>query len=221
MSDFQVLTVLATVLGLIGTAMNLVAFVREKDRSHTKAGFSFVLLLALLVGIVLLPRYAPESARRLVQAMPDGVEATMQPWLDSSAAAPPAAPAPNPEPEPARVLGSFTIEIQRNLLGGIGALVANFQFSNSEPTAVRVTAYHVRITPKLGEATRNYDRVLNEPLAVPAGGTAKIQVELDAEIRDQWVTREDLEPAQRGPIEILWECQAEGGAAFQVSSSNG
>lgn len=218
MSDFQVLTVLATVLGLIGTAMNLVAFVREKDRSHTKAGLSFVFLLAVLVGVLLLPRYAPDSARRLVGALPDSMEGRLQPWL-SGAAAPttPVVQAPPASP----VLGSFTIEIQRNMFGGIGALVSNFQFSNPGRGAVRVTAYHVRISPKPGDAPRNYDRVLTEPLLVPAGGTARTQVELDAEIRDQWVAREDLEPTQRGPIELLWECHQEDGASFQLSSSNG
>lgn len=219
MSDFQVLTLLATVLGLVATAMNLVAFVREKDKSHTRAGLSFVFLLAVLVGVVLLPRYAPQSARQLVEAMPDSLGDRLQPWLNGPATrtAPNSVAAVESQP----MLGSFTIEIQRNIFGGIGALVSNFQFSNSGPQVARVTAYHVSITPKVGDAPRNYDRVLSEPLLVQPGGTAKTQVELDAEIRDQWVAREGLEPTQRGPIEILWECQDQSGAAFQLSSSNG
>jgi hypothetical protein len=215
MSELQVVTLLATLIGLIATVLNLVAFVREKDKSHTRAGLGFLLLLVLLLAVVFLPRYAPETAREIVSAMPTSVAGVLQPWLNA-----PPAPIAVPEAAPP-FLGSFTIEIQRNLLGGIGALVSNFQFSNSSAQSVRVTAYSVRITGKLGEAARSYDRVLAEPVVVGAGGTATTQVELDAEIRDQWVAREDLDAAERGPIEITWQCQDGDGRHFRLSSQNG
>jgi hypothetical protein len=215
MSEIQVVTLLATLLGLVATVLNLVAFVREKDRSHTRAGFAALSLLILVLAVAFMPRYAPSAARALVSAMPEPAGVALQPWLSSSGVA---APAPT---EAGGVLGSFTIEIQRNMFGGIGALVSNFQFSNPSEHSVRVTAYHVRITPRLGETTRSYDRVLPEPLTVAADGTARTQVELDAEIRDQWVSREDLDAAERGPIVISWECEDALGRAFQLTSSNG
>jgi hypothetical protein len=217
MSEIQVVTLLATLLGLVATVLNLVAFVREKDRSHTKAGFAALFLLVIVLAVAFLPRYAPDAARTIVTAMPESVAGILQPWASGTSGALPAEPA-----EPAGgMLGSFTIEIQRNMFGGIGALVSNFQFSNPMDQTVRVTAYHVRITRKLGEPARSYDRVLPEAVNVAGHGTARSQVELDAEIRDQWVSREDLEAAERGPIEISWECQDAEGRAFRLSSSNG
>lgn len=215
MTEIQVVTLVATLLGMTATVLNLVAFVREKDRSHTKAGFSALLLLVSVLAIGFLPRYAPDTARALVGAMPEQVGGVMQPWLSSASSA--AATTATSD----AILGSFTIEIQRNLFGGIGALVSNFQFSNPGQHAVRVTAYHVRLTRKLGEPARSYDRVLSTALTVPANETAGIQVELDAEIRDQWVSREQLEPAERGPIEISWDCHDAAGKTFRVASSNG
>lgn len=224
MSDFQVLTVLATLLGIVATVLNLVAFVREKDRSHTRAGFHLLLILGVALGLFCLPRYAPGTARSLVAALPASAAPVLQPWLATAPSSTPAAAAvemaPPVESKPP-LLGSFTIEIQRNMLGGIGALVSNFQFSNPSTQSVQVTAYHVRITRKSGETAHSYDRVLSEPVLVDAGATAKTQVELDAEIRDQWVAREDQEAAERGPIEITWECQSAGGQPFVLKSSNG
>jgi hypothetical protein len=222
MTEIQVITLLATMLGMTATVLNLVAFVREKDRSHTKAGLSALALLVLVLAVGFLPRYAPDTARSFVSALPESVGAMMQPWLGGHGANSGAATASaQAEPVAVEMLGSFTIEIQRNLFGGIGALVSNFQFSNHSQQSVRVTAYHVRLTRKLGEPARSYDRVLPLALTVPAHETAGIQVELDAEIRDQWVSREDLDPAERGPIEISWDCQDAEGRTFRVSSSNG
>ena len=224
MSEFQVLTLVATLLGITATALNLVAFVREKDKSHTRAGILFLFLLVMLVGLFFLPRYAPNAARRIVSGVPASVAKSLGPWLNSSSSL------SNPqastsvvvaEPPTPTVLGSFTIKIDRNLLGGIGALLSDFQFSNSSEQTVRVTAYHLRLTPQVGDTPRSYDRVLDEPLTVGPGANGKTQVELDAEIRDQWVAREKLEAADRGPIEISWDFQDAEGRLFRVTSSNG
>lgn len=214
-------TMLATLLGLIATVLNLVAFVREKDKSHTRAGFGFLFLLAVVLAVGLLPRYAPQTARRLVSAMPGSVAAVMQPWLSTGGAEKADAKVAVANAADPGMVGSFTIEIQRNFLGGIGALVANFGFSNTSAQSVRVMAYHVRITHKVGETARSYDRVLTEPLVIAASSTGKTQVELDAEIRDQWVAREGLEAAERGPIEVSWDCQDASGHHFRLTSSNG
>ncbi len=224
MSEFQVLTLVATLLGITATALNLVAFVREKDKSHTRAGILFLFLLVMLLGVFFLPRYAPNAARRLASGMPASVARTLGPWLDSSSsqsASLATSNSPVAESAVPAVLGSFTIEIDRNLLGGIGALVSDFRFSNSSGQAVRVSAYHLKLTPQVGDTARNYDRVLEEPMSLEPGASGQTQVELDAEIRDQWVAREKLEPGVRGPIEITWEFQDAEGRLFRVTSSNG
>lgn len=218
MSEIQIITLLATCFGLVGTVLNLVAFVREKDKSHTRAGFGFLFLLLFALGIALMPRYAPGVAGRLAARIPAPVAGVLRPWLVPTGTTATAAQAP---PADRGVLGSFTIEIQRNLLGGIGALVSNFQFSNPSSQSVRVTAYDIRITRQRGEPSRSYRRVLSEPLTVTGQGNAQTQVELDAEIRDQWVAREGLDAAERGSIEISWQCQAADGSSFTVTASNG
>jgi hypothetical protein len=221
MSEFQVVTALATLLGITATVLNLVAFVREKDKGHTRAGLAVLFLLVLVLAILFLPRYMPRAARGLASAVPASIGRALEPWLASGSSRGSERLAPAVQDASAGMLGSFTIEIQRNLLGGIGALVSNFQFSNPADRAVRVSAYHLRITRQTGEAAHSYDRVLAQPLTVPAGGTAATQVELDAEIRDQWVAREELEAAGRGPIEVSWECQSLSGQSFRLTSSNG
>jgi hypothetical protein len=70
MTEIQVITLLATMLGMTATVLNLVAFVREKDRSHTKAGLSALALLVLVLAVGFLPRYAPDTARSFVSALP-------------------------------------------------------------------------------------------------------------------------------------------------------
>lgn len=214
MSGIAVVSLVASVLGLVATSLNLAAFVREKDRSHTRAGLAFLFAVATVVGLLLLPSYAPETAGRLVASLPAHASPYLEPWLRKGGVAMTA-------PDASGMRGAFTIEIQRNFFGGIGALVSNFAFANPSEQTVKVTGYHVRLVCRQGEAARNYDRVLEQPVAVEAGGNGKSQVELDAEIRDQWVTREGLEPADRGPIEISWDCQSADGRTFTLTSSNG
>lgn len=220
MSEIQVVTLLATLLGLVATVLNLVAFVREKDKSHTRAGFTALFLLLTLLAVAFMPRYAPGAAQALVSVVPEPVAGPLQTWANAPSTTSTTAASPS-TPAEGGVRGSFTIEIQRNIFGGIGRVVSNFHFSNPSGQAVRVTAYHIRITPKLGETARNYDRVMEQPVVVGADGVEKTLVELDAEIRDQWVSREDLPPAQRGPIEISWDCEDAAGHHFTLHSSNG
>ena len=215
MSEIQVVTLLASCLGMIATVMNLVAFVREKDKSHTRAGLLALSLLIFTLALVFLPRYAPETAHRLASNLPSSVAETVQPWLRQGGASTLVSPGGS------ELAGSFTIKIQRNLFGGIGALVADFQFSNLTEQAVRVTAYRIEIAQRLGEPTRSYHRVLPEPLTVQAEAAEKTQVELDAEIRDHWVARERLEAPERGPVSVVWECEDASGRQFATSSKNG
>lgn len=215
MSGIAVVSLVASLLGLVATSLNLVAFIREKDRSHTRAGLALLLTIATVVGLLFLPSYAPEAAGRLVAALPANAAPYFQSWLR------PVGGVSAVAQEESGVRGSFTIEIQRNMFGGIGALVSNFAFSNPSDHEVSVTGYHLRLVCRQGEAARSYDRILEAPVAVDSHGNGKGQVELDAEIRDQWVTREGLEPADRGPIEISWDCQSSDGRHFTLSSSNG
>jgi hypothetical protein len=218
MSEAQILTLLATCLGLVGTVLNLAAFFREKDQGVRRAGVGLVFLLFLSVGLYLMPRYSPTSAARLLEAMPPALANRLRPWLATARPTDSSLPAAQPGPG---LLGSFTIEIQRNLLGGIGALVSDFQFSNPSKQPVRVTAYRISFVAEADELAKSYQRVLPQPLLVEAHSNGHLQVELDAEIRDRWVARHRLEQAERGPIAISWQCQSADGKLFEISSSNG
>jgi hypothetical protein len=231
-SEVQALTLIASILGLVATVLNLVAFVREKDKGHTRAGLFILTLLALAMALFFLPHYAPELARSWVGAMPPRVASFLEPWVASPAVEQPAVPTPTappevatpsatPTPEAPPLQGSFSIEIHRNLLGGIGALVANFNFANLSPEPARVVAYHIRIVEKKGQEPHNYDRVLAKTIDVAASATIQSEVELDPEIRDRWVPWHDVEAAQRGAIEIRWEAQDSKGKRFSFSASNG
>lgn len=216
MSEFQLLTIITSILGLVATVLNLVAFVREKDKSHTRAGILVLTFLAAALAVFYLPRYAPDTARAVVNAMPQAASASLQPWLGASKST----PAP-PANEPPPLQGSFAIEIHRNLLHGIGSVVANFTFANLGDQSARVTAYHIQIVEKKGEPAHAYDRVLAEPVEIAARGTAKSEVELDPEIRDHWVAWRDVDAAERGSIEIRWDAQDAQGRRFTWSSTNG
>ena len=152
--------------------------------------------------------------------LPESAASSLQGWAKPSTPTQPAPPAPLPN-EPPPLQGSFAIEIHRNLLHGIGSVVANFTFSNLADQAARVTAYHIQIVEKKGEAAHSYDRVLPEPVEIGAHGTAKAEVELDPEIRDHWVAWRDVDAAERGAIEIRWEAQDAQGRRFTWSSTNG
>ena len=217
MTEFQVITVLATALGIVATVLNLVAFVREKDRSHTRAGLLVLLGLVALVALVLMPHYAPGTARRLTSRLPLACRPYIESWL--------ALPAPSPEPSatdaPCPLTGSFNVEIRRNFFGGISSLEARFQFVNLSAQAVRVTSFRIRIPDAHGQTPHCYERVLPKPVVVTANGNGQAQVELNGEIRDPWLAWHNLDVAKRGPIEIRWECQDAQGNRFTVLSSNG
>lgn len=196
MKPLEVLTVVATTLGVVATVLNLVAFVREKDRSHLKVGLVILLALGLAALTAFLPRLAPASTRAVAARLP--AAAALQPWLAQAAA---------PQPVTAPVLeetmqGSATVAIRRNLLGGIDALVGDFRFVDLSGRGGKVTSWRIGIQERQGEPLRTFERVLEEPVAVPAGGTASVQVELDPEIGDRWLARRGAE--QPGRMEILW-----------------
>lgn len=201
MKPLEVLTVVATTLGVVATVLNLVAFVREKDRSHLKAGMAVLLVLGLAVLAAFLPRLAPASTRAVASRLPTPAAALLHPWLAQAQD-----PAPEPVAAPAveeTMRGSATVDIRRNFLGGIDAIVGDFRFVDLSGRGGKVTSWRIGIQEKEGEPLRTFERVLEEPVAVPAGGTASVQVELDPEIGDRWLARRDAE--QPGRMEILWQ----------------
>lgn len=205
MKPLEVLTLVATMLGVVATVLNLVAFVREKDRSHLKFGGLVLLGLALAAVVVFLPRLAPATTASLAGRVP-----ALRPWLawTSPGAAPPA-PAPAPQDPGPAMQGSATVDIRRNFLGGIDALVASFRIVDLSGRGGRVTAWRVGIQEREGEPLRTFERVLDQPVQVPPGGTASTQVELDPEIGDRWLARREAE--KPGRLEIHWSGQdAEG-----------
>jgi hypothetical protein len=217
MSEFQVVTVVATVIGLVATVLNLVAFFREKEKAHIRAGLVVVAALVVALGIVLLPRYAPGVAQGVVSHLPAPAGVALQGWANPQAQA---QVTPMPEPVTPPLQGSFAIELHRNLLGGIDALMAKFQFSNVSKTNLRVTAYHLKLHDHAGAVAHSYYRVLSQPVEVSPLANAAQEVELDAEIRDRWLAWQEQE--SHGPVEITWEAHnAEDGRVYRISSSNG
>lgn len=200
MTEIQVLTLLATLLGLIATVLNLVAFFREKERSHVRAALTVLVLLGLGVAGLFHPQVRArwESPGRSVP-----VEATA-----------------SPAPEVA-LQGSFTLDLQRNLLGGVDALMARFHFHNPLDRVVKVTSYEVSWWDGQGRCRHRFERVLPESLGVANGASLQQEVELDPEIRDCWVAYQDLEPQQRDRMQIVWTALDSSGRTYRFSSSNG
>lgn len=214
MSEMQILTVVAGLIGFSATVLNLVAFVREKDRGHLKAGLVVLSLLGLGATVLVLPRLLPGGAQALAGRLPDGPRRLLAPWLT------PATPQLRVEPVEATappLQGSFTLELKRNLLGGVDSLMAHFQFANLTPDSARVTAFRVRYLNATGQTTHSFYRVLPNALSVPGQGQLQSEVELDPEIRDVWVAGLDREESQRDRVEIIWEGQDGQGHRFEIS----
>lgn len=216
MSEFQVITAVATFIGFVATVLNLVAFFREKDKGHVRAGLFVLAALMALLGIVMLPRLAPGVAQSAIAYLPQPAANALQGWANPNPA--PAAVTPTAEPAPP-LQGSFAIELHRNLLGGIDALMAKFQFSNISRDSLRVTAYQVKLREPGGAVAHSYYRVLSQPVVVDGQGSAEQEVELDQEIRDRWLAWQEQQP--HGPVEITWEAHTPSGQRFRISSSNG
>ncbi len=215
MKPVEILTITATCLGIVATVLNLVAFVREKDRSHLKVGGTVILLLLVLGGLLLLPRLAPSTTSALAGRLPDRAVRFLGPWLDQAGPGAPDVTAPTPEAAPAGMQGSATIEIRRNLLGGIGSIVASFRFVDLSGEGGRVTAWSLDLQEQADGPHYSFSRVLETPVTVPAGGTATAEVELDSEIGDRWLARREAE--NPGGMEIRWDAQDQGGQPFQFS----
>ncbi len=215
MKPVEILTLTATSLGLVATVLNLVAFVREKDRSHLKVGGTVILLLAVGGGLLLMPRLAPSTTGALARHLPDRAVRFLDPWLHPGG--PPEAPPAAPAPEPARpgMQGSATLEIRRNLLGGIGSIVAVFRFVDLSGEGGRVTAWNLDLREREDGPLYSFSRVLETPLTVPAGGTATVEVELDAEIGDRWLARRQA--PNPGGMDIRWDAQDSRGTPFQFT----
>ncbi|MFN8607836.1 MAG: hypothetical protein U0931_09905 [Vulcanimicrobiota bacterium] len=212
MNELQVITLVAGLIGFCATVLNLVAFVREKDRGHLKVGLRVLIFMALGAALLFLPRIAPEQARALAERLHPSARSLLSSWL-----APKGAGVRPPADAPPPVQASFTLELKRNLLGGVDALVAHCQFSNLSTEAVRLTAFRIAYLDSQGRSTRSFYRVL--PAALSLAGQAHLQheVELDPEIRDVWVNDQDREESERQRVEISWEGQDAAGNLFQVS----
>lgn len=212
MNEFQVITVVVGLIGFTATILNLVAFVREKDRGHLKVGLRVLAILGLAAGLLFFPRLAPDQAKSLAEHLPPTARGLLGGWLNPVPTAPrPVAEAPPP------VQASFTLELKRNLLGGVDSLLAHCQFSNLSTEGVRLTAFRVAYLDSHGKTTRSFYRVL--PAAVSLAGQALLQhdVELDPEIRDVWVNDQEHEESERQRVEISWEGQDANGIPFLVS----
>lgn len=211
MSEIQILTVVAGLIGFSATVLNLVVFVREKDRGHLKVGLLVLGMMALAATLLFLPRMLPGGAQALAARLPEGPRRLFAPWLSPTPAASPVAQLTNPP-----LQGSYTLELRRNLLGGVDCLMAHFQFANLARESVRVTAFRVRYLDGTGKSTHNFYRVLPTALSVPGQGQLQQEVELDPEIRDVWVAGLDREESERDRVEIFWEGQDAEGQPFQI-----
>lgn len=212
MEEFQVITVVAGLIGFSATILNLVAFIREKDRSHLRVGLRVLAALGLATAVLFVPRLVPDQARALAAQLPAPAQSLLGGWL-----APPLPAQSRPAEILVPVQASFTLELKRNLLGGVDCLVAHCQFSNLSTEAVRLTAFRATYKNAQGKPTQSFYRVL--PASVKLSGQAHLQyeVELDPEIRDIWVYDQDREESERRHLEISWEGQDSSGALFQVS----
>jgi len=214
MSEIQVVTVVVGVIGFVATVLNLVAFVREKDRGHLKVGLKVLALMALGLAVLFLPRLAPGGARALADHLPAPALRLLGPWLT-----PKALPTAEAQAPAAPLQGSFTVELKRNLLGGVDSLMAHFQFANLAPESARVTAFRVRYRNASDQTTHSFYRVLPTAISVEGQGHSTQEVELDPEIRDVWVAGLDREEGERDRLEITWEGQDAQGHRFEFSGT--
>lgn len=216
MSEIQVITVVVGVIGFVATVLNLVAFVREKDRGHLKVGLRVLALMALGLAVLFMPRLAPGGAQTLADHLPAPALRLLGPWLT-----PKASPTPTAADTAAAPLqGSFTVELKRNLLGGVDSLMAHFEFANLSPENARVTAFRVRYRDASGQTTHSFYRVLPTAISLDGQGHAAQEVELDPEIRDVWVAGLGREEQDRDRMEITWEGHDSQGRRFGFSSGD-
>ena len=226
MSEFQAITLLVTLVGFVATILNLVAFFREKDKSHVRAGLKVLLVVVVMLALLFFPRYAPGPARQLSVRLPASARRVLEPWLQPSTTPTPVllaevTPSPQATQDAAPLQGSFTLDLRRNLLGGIDSLMAQFQFSNLTSESARVTAYQIRYLDPKGQCTHSFYRVLSQPIEIGAQAHDQKEVEMDAEIRDCWVAGLDREVAERDRVEVTWEGLDARGHRFKLTSSNG
>lgn len=191
-----ILSLIATCLGIFLSVLNLVVFLKEKDRSHVRTALLITSLGALLIGLITLPRFAPGVAEKMAHQLPP--HPWVQAWLGQS----------SEQPAPT-LAGSLTPEWQHNLFGGISGLKLICQFSSTTPARTRVLSYRLKVATSQGETPRTFDRVLSEPVVVEAGATAKAEIDVDGEILDAFLKRLDNE--HPGAIEVTWTAADERG----------
>lgn len=205
-----VLTLIATCLGIFLSILNLIVFLREKDRSYLKLALSVVFLGGALVTCLTLPGFAPDLARRFARQLPD--HQLVRLWLSQAGSSEQAGSA-----VPLR--GSFTPELQHNLFGGISGLKLKFQFVSLHPVRARVLGYRLRIEPEQGQGEHSYERLLSEPLVIDPHATGLAEVEVDREILEAYFRRMDA--PHPGRISITWQAADERGQSFDFSTEAG
>lgn len=203
-----ILSVIATCLGIFLSVLNLVVFLKEKDRTHLRTALLIVTLGALLIGVVTMPSYAPGLAGQVARRLPP--HPLVQRWLGQ---------VPATAPAPLLVEGSFTPEWQHNLFGGISGLKLVFQFVSSTDLPVRVVSYRLTVEPSEGEGAQSFDRVLTEPVVVSSQGTARSEVVVDGEILDVFLKRMDAE--HPGRVSVSWHALDAQGASLGFSANAG
>ncbi|ODT75499.1 hypothetical protein ABS71_04385 [bacterium SCN 62-11] len=153
----------------------------------------------------------------MAASLPEGPRRLLAPWLTPSPTI--ATPTPAATQTAPPLQGSYTLELKRNLLGGVDSLMARFQFANLSSGSARVTAFRVLYLDAQGHPTHSFYRVLPTSFSVPAQGQMQQEVELDPEIRDVWVAGLDRPEGERDRVEIHWEGQDAEGRRFEVSGT--
>lgn len=220
MNEFQILGLVATILGIITAVFNLVAFVREKDRGHLRAGIMAVVVIAMIVGVFAFPHLAPAQARRLATILPAPVGSWLAPWLAPQGPASPSFPGTPPASSPASAApslqGTCQVEIRRNLLGGIDSVVAVFRFADLSNRGGRILSYRMKLQATPSGAIERFHAVLDTPVVVAPGGTAKAEVPLNGPIRESWLARH--KEKSRGQGEMHWQGLDGEGRAVEFAS---
>ncbi|MEW6281231.1 MAG: hypothetical protein AB1758_21650 [Candidatus Eremiobacterota bacterium] len=205
----SILTLIATALGIVLSILNLVAFVREKDKAHLRISLGILLLLALALAVALLPRYAPGPARSIAERLP--AHPWVQRWLSQAASGEPA-------PATAPLQGSFQLEPRHNLLGGLSGFLLRFSFADTGHQGARVLSYQLKIQEQQGQAFHSFQRVLPQPVSVTPGGTASLELDVEGEMVQHLFNRMDAE--EPGTVEVIWTAVSADGSTFTFSAAN-
>lgn len=185
----EIITLIAGIIALFWTIVQIVAHARDKDSKNLKIALPIFLLILAVVGYLFISQTKTIPIPTITDS-PKTIQTTPEKKI---------------EPQKTGSLNSsFVIKIDRNMVGGVSDIKMDCIFSETGGLDIEIVSYKTEIEwqSKNKVLTKNFDKTLAERIQIPGNSSIEQELNIDSDMGD--ILLKARHDRLNGKINIIW-----------------